>query len=104
MLIREWKCTCPAETVSGFIGYLNETGVKDTQSIDGCSGYKILQRTLDSEVEITLITFWETFEQMKAYAGENLYKAVLYPEDDQYKITPDREVRIYEIVAEGSAT
>ncbi len=104
MLIREWKCTCPTDTVQEFISYLNETGVKDTQSIDGCHGYKIMQRKLSLEVEITFMTFWETFEQMKVYAGENLYKAVLYPEDYLYKITPETEVKIFEIVAEGTVT
>ena len=69
MLVREWKCTCPTETVTGFIGYLNETGVKDTQSIDGCCVYKIMQRNLSHEVEITFINFWEAFEQMKGYTA-----------------------------------
>ena len=104
MLIREWKCTCPTETVIEFISYLNKTGVKDTQSIDGCCGYKIMRRELSTKIEITFITFWETFEQMKVYAGDNLYKAVLYPEDYLYRITSETEVKIYEIVAEGSAT
>ncbi len=104
MLVREWKCTCPTETVDDFINYLNETGVKDTQSIDGCCGYKIMRRKQTPEIEITFITFWDTFEQMKVYAGKNLYKAVLYPEDHLYKITSDTEVKIYHIVAEGSAT
>lgn len=94
MLIREWKCTCPADTVQEFISYLNETGVKDTQSIDGCCGYRIMQRELFSEIEITFITFWETFEQMKVYTGDNLYKAVLYPEDHLYKITQVSELTV----------
>ncbi len=104
MLVREWKCTCPTETATEFIGYLNKTGVKDTQSIDGCCGYKIMRREVSPEVEIIFITLWKTLDQMKIYAGENLYKAVLYPEDYLYKITSDTEVKIYKIVAEGSAT
>ncbi len=101
MLVREWKCICPAETEIQFTAYLNKTGVNDTQSIDGCCGYKILRREVDKEIEITLLTFWESFEQMKEYSGDNLYKAVLYPEDHVYKITPKTYVKIYEIVAEG---
>ncbi len=104
MFVREWKCICPHETIPEFIGYLNETGVKDTQSIDGCCGYKILRRNLSQDVEITFITFWKTFEQMKIYAGENIYKAVLYPEDHLYKITPETNVKIFEIVAEKLTT
>jgi hypothetical protein len=100
MVVREWKCTCPPDTLDGFIGYLIETGVKDTQTIDGCCGYRIMKRTLPHAVEITLLTFWKTVEQMKAYAGEAIDKAVLYPEDHLYGIVPETDVKLYDIVDE----
>ncbi|WP_421900810.1 antibiotic biosynthesis monooxygenase [Maridesulfovibrio sp.] len=99
MWIREWKCTCPEDTAEVFLDYLNETGVKDTQSLDGCCGHKIFIRSLGDESEITLHTYWQTKEQMKSYAGENMYRAVLYPEDVKYRINPDHEVKVYEVIA-----
>lgn len=104
MLIREWKCKCPADTVTDFINYLEETGVKDTQSIDGCCGYKIMRREVPPDIEITFMSFWETFEHMKVYAGDDLYQAVLYPEDKLYRITSETEVKIDEIVSESTST
>ncbi len=95
---REWKCTCPRDTAEGFIDYLQETGIKDTQAIDDCVGYQVLRRELDGEVEITFVSFWKDLESMKKYAGDNLYKAVLYPEDAKFRIKPDTEVRVYEVV------
>jgi len=98
MYSREWKCTCPKETEKGFLLYLQETGIKDTQAIDGCVGYQIQRREICEEVEVTFITLWETLSSMEKYAGENLYKAVLYPEDDKYRITSDTKVKVYEII------
>jgi len=104
MYHREWKCLCPKGTVDGFIDYLSETGIQDTQSINGCTGYHVLRRELKDEVEITFVSFWLTLEMMKQYAGENLYNAVLYPEDEKYRIKPDTEVKVYEVIGGITAT
>lgn len=98
MYLREWKCLCPKSTADGFINYLRQTGVKDTQTIDACLDYQILRRSLETEIEITFITFSKSFKSMEEYAGSNSYKAVLYPEDEKYQITPDLEVKIYEVI------
>jgi len=104
MYHREWKCVCPKETACGFIEYLSKTGIKDTQVINGCTGYHVLRRELEDEVEITFVSFWLEIEMMKQYAGDNLYKAVLYPEDEKYRIKPDTEVRVYQLVDGIAAT
>ena len=41
---------------------------------------------------------------MKEYAGDNLYKAILYPEYDKYRIIPDTEVKVYEVIGGVAAT
>ena len=97
MWIREWKCLCPQDKLNGFLKYLDITGVEDTQSIKGCCGYSVFTRRTDRMVEVTLHTYWENKDLMKAYAGDNMYKAVLYPEDELYEIIPDKEVAIFEI-------
>jgi quinol monooxygenase YgiN len=99
MFHREWKCTCPKAFEQGFITYLGETGVKDTQMIEGCVGYHILRRALGQEVEITFVSLWKSLDHMKAYAGDDLYKAVLYPEDEKYHIHAETEVKVYEVLS-----
>lgn len=98
MFLREWKCLCPRQHEEGFISYLNETGVKETASTQGCLGYKILRRRLGDDVELSFLTYWKSLRSMKEYAGENIYKAVLYPEDDAFDIKPDLEVKVYELL------
>ena len=97
MYLREWKCLCPKSNLDGFISYLRQTGVKDTQTIGGCLNYQILKRPFENQIEVTFMTYWESFKSMKEYTGDNLHKAVLYPEDEKYQITPDVEVKIYEV-------
>ena len=97
MWIREWKCRCPIDTADDFIHYLDQTGVSDTQSIEGCTGHKVMCRSLNGEMEIMLNTYWQSLDAMKAYAGDDIYKAVLYPDDYKYRIEPDTKVRVYEV-------
>ncbi|NEQ46587.1 MAG: antibiotic biosynthesis monooxygenase [Leptolyngbya sp. SIOISBB] len=97
MIAREWKATCPKEYKKGFIEYLYKTGVKETSETEGFLGAQIFKRELDDEVEITLLTYWKSLECIKAFAGEDIHVAKLYPEDDNYKLKPDTHVNHYEV-------
>ncbi|WP_028581775.1 antibiotic biosynthesis monooxygenase family protein [Desulfogranum japonicum] len=97
MIAREWKATCPKEHEEGFIAYLYETGIRDTSGTKGFLGAQILTRDLGDNAEITLLTYWENLECIKAFAGEDISVARLYPEDEKYKLNPDRHVNLYEV-------
>ncbi|CDT63667.1 conserved hypothetical protein [Vibrio coralliirubri] len=97
MIAREWKTTCPKEHEEGFIAYLYETGIKDTSCTRGFLGAQIFNRDLGDDVEITLLTYWENLECIKAFSGENISVAKLYPEDEKYKLNPDRHVSHYKV-------
>lgn len=52
----------------------------------------------EDKVEVTLITYWENVEVIKALAGNDIGKAKLYPEDEKYQLEPDTFVSLYEVV------
>ncbi len=60
MIVREWKDICPKEHGKEFLEHLYVTGVKDTSRTKGFLGAQILNRDLGSEVETTLLTYWQT--------------------------------------------
>lgn len=97
MIAREWKATCPKEHEDGFIEYLYETGIKDTSDTKGFVGAQILKRDLGNSTEITFLTYWEDIECIKAFAGEDISVARLYPEDEKYKLKPELHVKHYEV-------
>jgi heme-degrading monooxygenase HmoA len=97
MIAREWKATCPKQHEQGFIEYLYQTGVKETSETDGFLGAQIFNRELNGEVEITLLTYWKDLECIKAFAGEDIGVAKLYPEDEKYQLNPDRHVNHYQV-------
>ncbi len=98
MIAREWKARCPQAHRAGFIKYLYQTGIKDASSTSGFKGAQIFTRELDDNFEVTLITYWESLDSIKAFAGDDINVARLYPEDYQYELEPDDFVIHYQVV------
>lgn len=101
MIAREWKCRVPEAHAEGFTAYLHETGVRDSSATPGFFGAQILRRSLTGKVELTLITYWDSLDSIKAFAGANISRARLYPEDEVYELEPDVDVLHYEVIEHG---
>ncbi len=98
MIAREWKCRVPDAHSDGFTGYLYETGIKDSSATSGYIGAQILRRSLTGKTELTLITYWDNLESIKAFAGDDISQARLYPEDEVYELELDLSVQHYEVI------
>ena len=95
MIAREWRCICPAEKIQEFIPYLHSTGVKDSENTPGFSGAEIFYKEISGGFEVVLITFWDSYDSIRLFAGEHIELAVLYPEDYKYGIISDLTVKHY---------
>ncbi len=98
MIAREWKCRVPEAHNEGFTGYLYQTGIKDSSATPGFLGAQILRRSLAAEIELALITYRANLESIKAFAGNDISQARLYPEDEVYELEPDLSVQHYEVI------
>jgi len=98
MYCREWKARCPKGFEKAFIKYLYETGVKDTSETLGFRGAQIFTRDIGDKVEITLNSYWDALECIRAFAGKDIHIAKLYPEDEKYELEPDYHVNHYKVV------
>ena len=97
MYAREWKCKVPLNNRDGFIAYLYDTGIRETSATHGYQGAQIFLREVQGKAEITLITYWDKLSSIEAFAGEEIEKARLYPEDHKYHLEPDLTVQHYEV-------
>src|SRR5690554_7448427 len=75
MIAREWKCRVPEARSEGFTGYLYETGIKDSSATPGFLGAQIFRRSLAAKIELTLITYWDSLESIKAFAGNDISRS-----------------------------
>ena len=88
----------PEAHSAGFTGYLYETGIKDSSATPGFLCAQIFRRSLPAKIELTLITYWDKLESIKAFSGNDISRARLYPEDEVYELEPDLSVQHYEVI------
>ena len=52
----------------------------------------------NGQCEFLLLTFWDSWDAIKAFAGPDYDKAVYYPEDKNFLLALDPHVAHYEIL------
>jgi heme-degrading monooxygenase HmoA len=53
----------------------------------------------DGKSEFTLISLWDSWDAIKAFAGPDPEKAVFYPEDDKFLLERGPRVTHYEVLS-----
>lgn len=98
MIARTWRGRVPAAKADAYHRYLLETGVEDYQSIAGNRGVHVLRRLEGDEAHFLLITFWESWEAIRAFAGDDVEKARYYPEDEAFLLELEPTVTHFEVL------
>jgi heme-degrading monooxygenase HmoA len=66
----------------------------------GNQGAHMLTRDLGGgRTEIVTLSFWESRAAITGFAGEDIARAVFYPEDDRYLVGREETVTHYEVSA-----
>lgn len=97
MIVRTWRCQAPAARAEEYYDYLTGTVFASLKAIAGHRGAYLLRREADGEVEFVAITFWDSVEAIKEYAGETIDTAVVKPEAMAMLSDFDTFVRHYAI-------
>lgn len=101
MIARIWRGVTRAEHSETYMDYLEATGLTDYAATPGFGGIQVLRRVDGGECEFLLITFWDSWDAIRAFAGEDPEVAVYYPDDDRYLLHKDPHVRHYEVPVRG---
>ena len=98
MIARIWRGWTRAADADRYHQYLLETGVSEYRNTPGNLEVHVLRRIEGERAEFLIVTFWESMDGVRAFAGDQPERAVFYPEDEHYLVETDLEVRHYEVV------
>ncbi len=98
MIARTWRGATEAKDGEAYLKYLHRTGLAEYRKTPGNRGVLGLQRIVDGRAEFFLISLWESEAAIRQFAGEDIEKAVFYPEDERFLIERDDHVSHYEVV------
>ena len=103
MIARTWRGATKAEDAEAYLGYLHRTGFTEYRKTPGNHGVLGLRRLVNARAEFLLVSLWESEEAIRGFAGDDIEKAVFYPEDERFLVERDDHVSHYEVVFDTAA-
>ncbi len=98
MIARIWHGRTPTEKADAYGRFLVERAIPDYRNTPGNQGAYVLRRTQGQETHFLTLTFWTSRTAIQAFAGLDIEQAKYYPEDAQYLLEFEANVRHYEVV------
>ena len=97
MIARIWRGVVRTEDAEAYADYIRDTGFSEYARTPGNRGAHMLRRDEDGRTEFITLSFWDSRDAIRAFAGDDIEKAVLYPGDEQYLIESDPLVKHYDM-------
>ncbi len=98
MIVRIWRGRVPAAKAVEYREYQKEVGPPGYLKVPGNLGVYLLGRELGDEYEVAFLTLWESWEAIRAFAGEPIDRARYYERDFEFLIDPPETVEHFEVL------
>lgn len=89
MIARVWRGATRAADATEYAGYV-ERCLEGERTV-------VLQRVDGERAEIETIIFFDSLDDVRAFAGDEIERARFYPEDDRYLVERDLGVRHFDV-------
>ena len=97
MVARIWHGRTPAEKAEEYRQYLFDVGVKKIASLPGNRGVQLMMKKTAEEGEFMVVSYWDSIDAIKGYAGENYTRVHDLPRDKEFLIDMETLVRHFEL-------
>ena len=91
-----WRGTVRSEDRDEYVDYIERTGMREYRATTGNLDAWMVARDLPSGLtEIVTVSRWESMDAIRGFAGDDVERAVVYPEDDRFLVERDVTVSHY---------
>ena len=101
MIARVWFGRTKAEDYEDYLAYLKGSGVAELERTSGNQGVMVLRRIDGDEAEFGVISFWDSLDDVKAFAGDDVDTARYFPDDKRYLLEFTPKLKHYEVALEA---
>lgn len=101
MIARIWRGAVRAGDDAAYASYIQRTGINAYQETPGNRGAWLLWRIAGERAESVTVSFWESRQAIQGFAGQDIEKAVFYPEDDRFLVERDLTASHCEVAGEN---
>ena len=97
MIARVWRGATAAEDGDAYAAYMEESGMTAARKLAGSRGTLVLRRVVGDRTEFETILLFDSLDDVRTFAGEEIERAVFYPEDERYLVERDLGVSHHEV-------
>jgi heme-degrading monooxygenase HmoA len=98
LIARIWHGQTAATMVDDYTVYLHAEGIGRIAQIPGNRGVQMLRKVRDDIADFHVISYWDSFEAIKLFAGDDYEKVRHLPDDPKYMIGVEPTVHHFEVV------
>ena len=99
MIARYWSARTSSERAPLYADHLRNAVFPELKKLAGYKGGTLLRReTSDDGIEVLVITYWDSLESIRSFAGNDVETAVVADRAATLLNDFDRRVRHYEVV------
>ena len=91
-VIREWSARADAAGRETYLDHFESRVAPHLRATEGFQGAEVLERDLDGQIELTVRTRWPSLEAIRAFAGEDITRAVVEENAARILLDYDRQV------------
>lgn len=101
MIARIWHGRTARSRADEYAEFVSGRAIPDYRSVAGNRDVCILRRDEGDVTHFLTLTFWDSEAAIRGFAGEQVLEAKYYPEDRDFLLEFEPEVRHYQVVARG---
>jgi heme-degrading monooxygenase HmoA len=98
MIVRMWHGRVPSAKAAAYRRFLEQRAIPDYRSVPGNVSVHVLERRDGDVTHFVTLTFWDSMEAIRRFAGDDVAAAKYYPEDEDFLLEFEPIVTHYEVV------
>ena len=97
MIARIWRGQATNAKTDAYFRHITDTVFPSLKDLAGHRGAWLLRRQADGQTEFLAVTFWESLDSVRAFAGDDITSAIVEPEARAVLADFDDFARHYEV-------
>jgi len=98
MIERVWSARTTRDGALEYAEHFRRVVLPELGAIAGYRGARLMEREQDGAIEVVVVTRWQTLDAIRAFAGNELERAVVHDAAAALFTDYDRKVRHYGVV------
>jgi len=99
MICRMWHGVTPRAKADAYSAFLERRAIPDYRSLPGNLSVAVLRRDEADVSHFMTVTYWDSEESIRAFAGDDLLVAKYYPEDRDFLLGFEPQARHFTVTA-----